>query len=145
MYPIALASSFSFVVVVVVQKLWHFVISLLLLNYLKLEYVFTFQRAIHTIKEDSSKCIFFRIMPLFLLEYFILFHTPNIRALAPACCALVTLEYFVPLQRQIPPSLMPRLFCREWECKLKRRLKNQLIQDVNRDIYSILSQTSHVF
>ena len=32
------------------------------------EYVFTVQRAIHTIKGDNSKYIFFRIMPLFRLE-----------------------------------------------------------------------------
>ena len=34
-----------------------------------MEYVFIFQRAMHTIKGDNSKCIFFRIMPLFRLDF----------------------------------------------------------------------------
>ena len=48
-------------VVIGVQKLCHFVISLLLLKIftLNLEYMFTIQRAIHPIKGDNSKCFFF--------------------------------------------------------------------------------------
>ena len=67
------------VFVVVVQKLWHFVISLLTLKIFTWtpEYVFTIQRAIHTIKGDNSKCIFFffffKIMPLFWFSLFILY------------------------------------------------------------------------
>ena len=49
------------VIVVFMQKLWHFVISLLLLKIFtwNLEYVFTIQRAIHAIKGDNSRCSFF--------------------------------------------------------------------------------------
>ena len=40
----------------------------------KSDYVFTICRAIHTIKGDNSKCnLFFRIMPLFRLDVFILY------------------------------------------------------------------------
>ena len=48
------------IAVVVMQKLEHFVISLLLLKIFtwNSEYVFTIQSAIHTIKGDYSKCIF---------------------------------------------------------------------------------------
>ena len=48
------------------KKIWHFVISLLLL-----------------------KIFFFRIMPLFWLRLFILYQASYRRALAPACGALV--------------------------------------------------------
>ena len=43
------------------QKLWHFVIPLLLLKIFNwnFEYVFTFQRANYTIKGGNSKCFFF--------------------------------------------------------------------------------------
>ena len=68
----------------------HFVIFLLLLNIftLKWGYVFTIQRAIHTIIGENSKRIFFRITPLFLLRLFILYQAPHSRAFAPACGAL---------------------------------------------------------
>ena len=73
------------------QKTVIFVISLLLLKIFTWNSgnVSTIQRAIHTIKGDNSKCIFFfRIMPLFWLRLFILYQAPHSRALAPACCAL---------------------------------------------------------
>ena len=57
----------------VMQKCWQYLISLLLLKIFtwNSEYVFTFQRAVHTIKGDNLKCIFFfRIMPLFRLKHF---------------------------------------------------------------------------
>ena len=53
------------------EKLWHFVISLLLLKVLtwNCKYVLTFQRAILTIKGDNSKWFFFRIMSFFDLDF----------------------------------------------------------------------------
>ena len=67
------------------KKLWHFVISLLLLKTFtwNSEYVFTIQRAIHTIKGDNSKCIIVRTMPLFLLRLFILHQASHGQALPP--------------------------------------------------------------
>ena len=55
----------------IMEKLSHFVISWLLLKIFtrNSEYVFTVQRAIHTIKGDNSKCIFFsELCPLLDLE-----------------------------------------------------------------------------
>ena len=81
------------------QKLWHFALSLLLLKVFtwNSDYVFTIQRAIYTIKGDMSKCIFFfffffRIMPPFWLTLFILYQTPNSRAFAPWCDALISIS-----------------------------------------------------
>ena len=87
------------VVVFVVQKLWHFVISLLLLKIFtwNSEYAFTIQRVVHTVKEENTKCNFFRIIPLFCLRLFfpfffnILYQSPDIWALAPACGGLLLL------------------------------------------------------
>ena len=55
------------VVVFIVQKLWHFIISLITEDiYLKLEVCVHIQREIHTIKGDNSKCIFFlELCPFF--------------------------------------------------------------------------------
>ena len=71
--------------------------------FLKLEYVFTIQRAIHTRKGDSSRCIFFRIMPLFRLRLIILYHAPHSRGLARACGALVNdkVSYFLNFVAQL--------------------------------------------
>ena len=68
-------------------SIWYFAISLILLKMFTLnsEYVFTIQRAIHTIKGDNSKCIFFRIMHLFRLWHFILYQAPYSQGLAPIC------------------------------------------------------------
>ena len=53
------------------EKLWPLVISLLLLKKFtwNSEYVFAIQRAIHTIKEDNSKCIFSELCPFFNLHF----------------------------------------------------------------------------
>ena len=71
--------------VVVVQKLWHFVISLLLLKILtwKSEYVYIVQRAIHTFK---GNWFFFsqKNDSFFRLRIFSLYQAPHSRALAPA-------------------------------------------------------------
>ena len=80
----------TIVVVFMVQKQWHFVIPLLLLEIFtwNSEYVFTFQRTIHTIKGDNSKCIFiYRIMPL------------------------VWLRFFYPLSSFLQPSIGTRMWC----------------------------------
>ena len=50
-----------------------------------MEYVFTTQTAIHTIKGG----ILFRIMALFQVSLFILYQAPHSRPLAPACDILV--------------------------------------------------------
>ena len=77
------------------QTLWHFVISLLILKIFtwSLEYVFTIQWAIHTIKGNNLKCIlfffFFRIMPLFQPGLFILYQALYSWVLALKCSALV--------------------------------------------------------
>ena len=83
--------------IVVMRKLWHFVISLLLLKIFtyNLEYVFTIQRAIHTIKGDNSKCIFFfRIMPL---TFYPLSSTPQPSAgthIQCSCFCLLVLKFW---------------------------------------------------
>ena len=52
------------------QKLWNFVIPLSLLKIFtwNSEYVFAVQRAIHTIKEDNSKCIFSELCRFFDMQ-----------------------------------------------------------------------------
>ena len=55
------------------QKLWHFIISLPLLNIYtwNSKYMVTIKRGLCTNKWDSSKLIFAKIMPLFRLRIFI--------------------------------------------------------------------------
>ena len=55
------------------EKRFHFVISLLLLKIFtwNLEYVFTIQKVIYTMKGDNSKCIFFsELCPFFFFFTF---------------------------------------------------------------------------
>ena len=77
-----------------IGKHWHFVISLLLLKIFtsNSEYIFTIERAIHTIKGDKSKCIFFfsELCPVFDLD-FIPYQAPHSRELAQPRVALVPL------------------------------------------------------
>ena len=61
------------------------------------EYVFTVQRAIHTIKGDNSKYIFFRIMPLFRLEKKLTFC--NISVITKIY--ILNLEYVFTTQRAV--------------------------------------------
>ena len=52
------------------ENISHFVISPLLLKiFTYFEYAFTIQTAIHTIKGDNLKCIVFRSMPPFDLDF----------------------------------------------------------------------------
>ena len=58
-------------VIVVVQELWHFVISLLLLKILtwNLESLFTIQRAIHPIKGTIQNAFSTELCPFFYLKF----------------------------------------------------------------------------
>ena len=68
-----------------------FVISLLLRKIFtwNSEYVFTIQKASHTVKGEIWIAFFFQNMHLFWLRLFILYQVPHCRALTPACIALV--------------------------------------------------------
>ena len=96
-WGIARALSSSLSGIIVVQKLWHFVISLLLLMMFTLnsEYMFTIQRAIHTIKRNNSKCIFFQNYAPDSTLLSILYQAPHSRALGPACGALAIIQCFI--------------------------------------------------
>ena len=88
----ALASCLS-VVIVVSQKLWHFVIhvSQLLLKIFpwNSKYLFTIQGAIHTITGDNTKCFFLKLCIFFDLRHFILYEATHSLMLAPAWVGLV--------------------------------------------------------
>ena len=83
-----------------------FLISLLLLKILtrNSEYVFTIQRATHSIKGDNTTCISSR----FRLRLFILYQPPHSRALTPACDTFVNFGF-----RFLSGALFPKYELKE--------------------------------
>ena len=72
------------------QKLWQFVIYMLLLKIFtwNLEYVFPIQRAGHTVNGDNPNCIFSELCPFLDSNFLILSSTPHLSNCTCMWCSL---------------------------------------------------------